>query len=78
MVRGQWIDGVMSIGNRPTFDNGLRSIEVNLFDFNSDIYGEKITICMSEFIRNEQKFENSTALIEAMKADKLAAIKLLS
>jgi len=78
LVHGQWYDGVMSIGNRPTFDNGARSIEVNLFDFNADIYGEKITICMTEFIRSEQKFENSTMLIEAMNADKLAAIKLLS
>ncbi|MCW5919185.1 MAG: bifunctional riboflavin kinase/FAD synthetase, partial [Bacteroidetes bacterium] len=78
LVHGQWYDGVMSIGNRPTFDNGARSIEVNLFDFNADIYGEKITICMTEFIRSEQKFENSAMLIEAMNADKLAAIKLLS
>jgi len=78
LVGGQWRDGVMSIGNRPTFDNGARSIEVNLFDFNSDIYGAKITIRMSDFIRSEKKFENSAALIEAMNEDKLAAIKLLS
>ena len=32
------------------------------FDFNADIYGEKITICMTEFIRSEQKFENSAML----------------
>ncbi len=76
-VRGQWMDGVTSIGNRPTFDNGERSIEVNLFEFNDDIYNEVITIRFIEFIRNELKFENANELIAAMNNDKMMSLKLL-
>jgi riboflavin kinase/FMN adenylyltransferase len=78
IVKNQLLNGVMSIGNRPTFDNGERSIEINLFDFDDVIYGEKITLQMVEYIRKEEKFGSETELIAAMNKDKVEAVKLLS
>ena len=57
-VFGNSYKGVLSIGNRPTFDNGERSIEVNIFDFDSDIYGENITIVFKEYLRGDLKFNS--------------------
>lgn len=69
---------VMSIGNRPTFDNGERSIEVHLFNFTDDIYNEKLTVIFKGFIRNEKKFNSKEELITAMNKDKEEAMKLLA
>lgn len=68
---------VLSIGNRPTFDNGERSIEVHIFDFNQDIYNEKLTVSFKGFIRVEKKFNSKEELITAMDQDKNKAIALL-
>ena len=77
-VKGKLLNGVMSIGNRPTFDNGERSVEINLFDFEGDLYGEKLTLQMIAHIRNEEKFNSKEELIAAMNRDKSKAVKLLS
>lgn len=70
--------GMLSIGNRPTFDNGMRSVEVNILDFNRDIYGEEITISLLHYLRDELKFPSRDALIEQMHKDKLHTLELLS
>lgn len=70
--------GILSIGNRPTFDNGSRSIEVNVFNFDNEIYGEKLQLFFKHYIRNERKFESAEALRMQMIKDKDTAIKLLS
>ena len=67
----------MNIGNRPTFDNGERSIEVNIFDFNEDIYNQKLSVIFKGYIREEKKFNSAEDLIEAMNVDKKKAIELL-
>jgi len=77
VLNGQVIKGVMSIGNRPTFDNGARSIEINLFDFDKDIYGETVTVRFTNYLRPELKFNGTEELIVAMNKDKADAIKLL-
>lgn len=63
--------GMMSIGYRPTFEGTAKTIEVHIFHFNRDIYGEHITVALSDFIRKEEKFNTRTELISAMDADKL-------
>ncbi len=71
-------NGALSIGTRPTFDNGARSIEVNIFDFDRDIYGVELTLFFRHLLRDELKFESAEALVEQMKLDKLRCIELLS
>ncbi len=62
-------DGVASFGRRPTFDDGAPLLEVNLFDFDGDLYGKLIDVAFIGWIRHEQKFESIAALQRAMAAD---------
>jgi riboflavin kinase/FMN adenylyltransferase len=67
--RGRRIDGVASFGRRPTFDNGAPLLEVFLFDFRGDLYGETIDVAFIAFIRDEEKFEGIDALVRQMDDD---------
>jgi riboflavin kinase / FMN adenylyltransferase len=70
--------GMLYIGTRPTLGGNLQKIEVNIFDFNSDIYGKSITILFKERIREDKKLENLAALKQQLLKDKEDAIKLLT
>jgi len=76
-----WMDkmykGMSNIGYRPTINQGGLTIEVNIFDFDEDIYDEQITISFVERMRDEIKFENLEALKTQLKKDKEASMKLL-
>src|SRR5215813_12947836 len=67
------IDGVASFGRRPTFDNGAPLLEIFLFDFKDDLYGERLDIAFIDFIRDEQKFDHVEALIRRMDEDSATA-----
>jgi riboflavin kinase / FMN adenylyltransferase len=67
------IDGVASFGRRPTFDNGAPLLEVFLFDFRDDLYGETLDVAFVGFIREELKFESVQALIHRMDEDSTIA-----
>jgi riboflavin kinase/FMN adenylyltransferase len=69
--------GVLSIGTRPTFDNGARSVEVNIFDFDRDIYGENVKLIFKNYLRADQKFDGVDALIAQMNRDKARSLELL-
>ncbi|MEQ9425721.1 MAG: bifunctional riboflavin kinase/FAD synthetase [Cyclobacteriaceae bacterium] len=71
-------DGMLYIGPRPTLNGQHRSIEVNLFDFDRDIYGKEIEIQFIEAIRKDAKFENLEQLSQQLNKDKEIALKLLS
>lgn len=73
-------NGMLNIGTRPTFNNNAdnRSIEVNIFDFDDDIYGQEITLGFVGKIRDEQKFSGIEMLIEQLKKDKTNALRILS
>ncbi len=79
-VNGDQLKGMLNIGTRPTFNKNAdnRSIEVNIFDFSEDIYGKEITLIFVDKIRNEQKFDGIEMLVEQLKKDKSAALKILS
>jgi len=68
-VRDKYYDGIVNIGMRPTFDAKSMAIEVHIFDFDEDIYGEEITVYFANKIREERKFENAEALINQINAD---------
>ncbi len=78
-INDQLHNGMLNIGVRPTVlnANGKQTIEVNIFDFSEDIYGENIQIEMVERLRDEMKFESLEELTENMKLDKLNTLKVL-
>jgi len=71
-------DAVASFGRRPTFDNGAPLLEIFLFDFNGDLYGETLDIAFIGFIREELKFDDVEALIRRMDEDSAQARALLA
>jgi riboflavin kinase/FMN adenylyltransferase len=62
-------DGVASFGVRPTFDNGAPLLEVYLFDFDGDLYGQTIDVAFIGWIRQEQKFDGIEPLKRQMTSD---------
>jgi riboflavin kinase/FMN adenylyltransferase len=62
-------DGVASHGRRPTFGDGAPLLEVFLFDFDGDLYGQEIDVAFIGWIRHEQKFAGIEALQRAIAAD---------
>lgn len=70
-IRETWVDGVCSIGYKPTFHEMLpeATIEVHLFNFQEDIYGLDVSIQWISFIRREMKFSSVNELIEQIEQD---------
>jgi riboflavin kinase/FMN adenylyltransferase len=79
-----WVDyearryqGMLYIGNRPTIDQNLKqTIEVNIFDFNQDIYGKELKVEFIEYLRGDVKFTTIEALKDQLSKDKQAALKV--
>jgi len=69
--------GMLSIGYNPTFEGKEQTIEVNILDFDKDIYGNTLTIEFIEHIRDEKKFESVDDLIAAIKNDEKITRSLL-
>jgi riboflavin kinase/FMN adenylyltransferase len=72
------LDGVASFGRRPTFDNGAPLLEIFLFDFNDNLYGERLDVAFISFIREELKFDSADALVRRMDDDSRKARALLA
>ena len=76
---GKSYSGMMSIGFNPTVTaNGPKTTEVNIFDFNQDIYDENIRIFFKQKLRDEKKFDSMEALKKAIDGDKEKTLKILS
>jgi riboflavin kinase / FMN adenylyltransferase len=75
--RGQRIGGMLSIGFRPTFNGQNRSIEVNLFGFSGDLYGETLRLHFLRHLRSEQRFSSRETLVAAMDGDKANSLRVL-
>jgi len=71
-------NGMLSIGIRPTFNGKMRTIEVNIFDFDQDIYGQKIKLAFVERIRPEIEFADADELIKKMDEDRQSALAILA
>lgn len=69
--------GMLNIGLNPTFPNRTKSIEVNIFKFNRDIYSQFLQISFIERLRDELKFESVEQLQEQLKKDEIIAKKAL-
>jgi len=70
-------DGMMNIGVRPTIDGKKRVVEVNIFDFDADIYGAQVKVSLYYYLRGEFKFEGLDALKIQLLQDKTKAVVLL-
>ncbi len=70
-------NGMMNIGYRPTIGGTKQVIEVNLFDFDKNIYEERMRITIKNYLRHEQKFENLQKLKEQLQMDKENALQEL-
>ena len=71
-------EGMLNIGTRPTVNGVHQTIEVNIFDFDKQIYGDEIMIKMVRLIRKENKFESLELLKEQLVLDRELAKKMLS
>jgi riboflavin kinase / FMN adenylyltransferase len=67
------LKGMMNIGFRPTVDGKKRTIEVNIFDFDEDIYGQELTITLKNNLRLEVKFDGLDALKTQLAKDAVHA-----
>ncbi|RZL14183.1 MAG: riboflavin biosynthesis protein RibF, partial [Pedobacter sp.] len=66
--------GMAYIGQRPTINGMTRNIEVNIFDFNQEIYGQDIKMNFLKFLRHDVKFTGLEALTLQLHQDKEATL----
>lgn len=77
-LEDRWLDGVLNIGIRPTFNGTKFQVESHFFNFNEVIYGENIEIFFIEKIRSERKFSNMRALVQQIHRDIAVADEILA
>ena len=63
------IEGIANVGVRPTIGEGTALLEVHLFDFNKDIYGENVQVYFLHKVRDEKKFDGLPALVAQIERD---------
>lgn len=73
-----WREGVANLGRRPTFNKNDVLLEVNVFDFEGDLYGKRAQIRFIDFIRAEKKFDGLDALKAQIQADAKRSREILS
>ena len=76
-VEGKRYKAMMSIGFRPTVNGKKRVVEVNIFDFENDIYGQVIRVYAVKYLRSEVKFDGLEALRVQLDRDKEDSLEFL-
>ncbi len=76
-LNGVAYNGVANIGQRPTVGGTAERLEVHIFDFDQDIYGEVLTVELIEFLRPEQKFANLDHLKQQIAEDAASSRNVL-
>ncbi|MFN4315955.1 MAG: bifunctional riboflavin kinase/FAD synthetase [Chitinophagaceae bacterium] len=74
----QFINGMMSIGFRPTVDGKKRVIEINLFDFSEEIYDRYLMVAVEQYLRAEVRFNSLDELIVQMGKDREESLRILT
>ena len=74
----RWLDGVLNIGVRPTFNGVNIQVEGHFFNFNEIIYGKPVEIFFVEKIRSERKFPSPEFLIQQIQRDIAVATEILA
>ena len=75
-LTGQYF-GVANIGSRPTVSGVKQQLEVHIFDFNKNIYGETIEVILLSKLREEMKFDTISNLTEQIEYDSKQARKFV-
>ena len=70
--------GMVNAGVRPTISGRTMTVEVNLFDFSGDLYGQVLDVYFFDRIRDERKFDSLELLVQQIQNDKREAVRLLS
>ena len=78
IINKKIIFGMMNIGIKPTTNENTKSIEVNLFDFNQDLYDTNITIYIKQFLREEIKFDSLNELKLQIEKDKITCNSIIN
>lgn len=73
----KWFGGMMSIGIRPTFQKQKRVLEVHIFDFDQNIYGQKAQLRFLSRTRDEIKYDSVEELIKQMQRDEQESLEIL-
>ncbi|HCW08644.1 MAG TPA: riboflavin biosynthesis protein RibF [Cytophagales bacterium] len=73
----QFYKGMLYIGPRPTLNGNKRVIEVNIFNFSADIYGENLTVYFHQVLRGDKKFDGLDELKQQLALDKIESEKIL-
>ena len=60
---------MMNIGSRPTFGGHCQTLEAHLFHFDSNIYGQQMTVSFISRLRSETKFDSREALMSQLESD---------
>jgi riboflavin kinase/FMN adenylyltransferase len=68
---------MMNIGTRPTFDGSHQTLEVNIFDFDEDLYGKSLRVEFVSRLREERRFDSMEALREQLRKDEIQAKKVI-
>lgn len=78
LADGRLVPGVANVGRRPTLGGDpVTRLEVHLFDFSGDLYGQEIGVRIRAFLRADAKFDGLQALKDAIAADALNARRVL-
>ena len=77
-LEGRWLDGVLNIGVRPTFNGTTVQVECHFFDFDETVYGKSVEIVLVDKIRRERKFPNPEMLIQQIRRDIADAARILA
>ena len=75
----QALSGMLYIGDRPSLDDGRGvTVELNIFDFDQDVYGEDLTVHFVEHLREDRKLDGLEALKAQLAEDEIAARRVLA
>ena len=77
-LSGKTVYGMMNIGYNPTVAGKEKTIEINFFDFDQDLYGQELQIDILHRIRDEHKFDSVEALKKQLEKDKQTSLALIS
>ena len=78
IVDGKKYASMVNIGRHPTLPEGEKTIEAHVFDYAGDLYGRKVVIETTDYIRGEQKFASVEELRLQLERDKITARELLA
>lgn len=76
-VDGKKYKGMLSIGTRPTLQFSNERVEINLFDFNEEIYGKTVRVIVKNFLRSQEKYTSLDELKKQLAVDKQNSLAVL-